>query len=372
MTDTRYWQFDPLDTWFFREARGFEASGSNELASLFPPPANTVAGAVRTLIGDQRGVDWSRFPDADEYRALREQIGDGDHLGQLGLTGPYPLWRGERLYPAPLHLLGKDQDYRLLEPGDPVTCDLGRVRLPRIRQAAAGPLPGAKPLAGSWLTPADLGRVLAGQPPGQVIGANVLYDEEPRLGIARDNARRTGRDGLLYQTRHLRPRAGLAIGFGTRGLAETFLPAPGVMRFGGEGRPGALQAAQPPAALVPPKLQDRRLLLMLLTAADFGQDWVPPGLQPEQRDGVQIWRGTLAGVALTLECAVLGKAAREGGWDLARERPRPVRSLIPAGSVYFCTLEGDMPPHIASKALQGQFIGQDTALGRGELAVGAW
>ena len=66
MNETLHWRFDPLDTWFFREARGFETSGHNELSSLFPPPARTVAGALRTLIGEQQGADWARFPDADE------------------------------------------------------------------------------------------------------------------------------------------------------------------------------------------------------------------------------------------------------------------------------------------------------------------
>ncbi|SDX45494.1 CRISPR-associated protein Cmr3 [Allochromatium warmingii] len=212
MTETRQWRFDPLDTWFFREARGFETSGHNELSSLFPPPARTVAGAMRTLIGEQRGVDWSDFLENAAYADLRALIGDGDSLGQLKLTGPYPIWHNERLYPVPLHVLGKDRSYRFLEPGDPVRCDLGTVRLPRIQNAGQNPLLGAKPFETAWLTATNLQQVLAGQPPTEIIETQHLYREEPRLGIARDNARRTGRDGLLYQTRHLRPLPELAIG----------------------------------------------------------------------------------------------------------------------------------------------------------------
>ncbi|EGV32633.1 CRISPR-associated protein, Cmr3 family [Thiorhodococcus drewsii AZ1] len=373
MTETLYWRFDPLDTWFFREARGFETSGHNELSSLFPPPARTVAGALRTLIGEQQQVDWSRFPEADAYAELRALIGDGDSLGQLELTGPYPLWNGARLYPVPQHLLGKDGKYRFLEPGEPVTCDLGRVTLPQIRATADGPLLGAKPLEGGWLERADLQRVLAGKVPARVLFNDDLFDEEPRLGIARDNARRTGRDGLLYQTRHLRPRAGLAIGVGSRGLSADMLSTSDVIRFGGEARPSAVRlVAEQPVGPEPPVAQGNQLALMLLTPADFDREWLPPGFIPSERDGLGVWQGKIRGVSLTLRCAVIGKTAREGGWDLANQRPRPVRSLVPAGSIYFCTLDDGVDARAAVEALHGQHIGRDSALGRGELAVGLW
>lgn len=408
----QHWQFDPLDTWFFREERGFDASGSNELSSLFPPPARTVAGAIRTLIGERQGVDWAQFAASGECADLKAIIGLGDDLGALRLTGPYPLLDGERLYPVPLHLLGKDDAYRFLAPGSPVRCDLGvtpplipdsslprgkgaetpipsgesgergwgegrTVQTTRILSvklpALADPLPGAKPLEQGWLTRDNLQRVLRGQPPQPptaVIDARDLYAEEPRLGIARNNARRTGIDGLLYQTRHLRPRAGLAIGVGVQGLPSDWQPVKGMVRLGGEGRASAVSNGAPPASPIPPAPPDNRLLLMLLTHADFGRDWFPPGFRAEDREGVRVWRGEIRGVALTIECAVIGKAAREGGWDLVTERPRPVKSLIPAGSVYFCTVAGDA--QAAVQALQGQRLGHDRALGRGELAIGIW
>ena len=97
MNNERQWRFDPLDSWFFREARTFDTSGSNELNSLFPPPARTVAGAVRTLIGETQGVDWQDFANAEKYADLKQSIGSGDDLGALRIRGPYPLWNNERL-----------------------------------------------------------------------------------------------------------------------------------------------------------------------------------------------------------------------------------------------------------------------------------
>ena len=372
MSDKKQWRFDPLDSWFFREARAFDTSGSHELSSLFPPPARTVAGAIRTLIGETQSVDWERFAQAGEYPDLKQQIGAGDNLGQVKITGPYPLWNGKRLYPAPLHLLAKAQEYVFLKPGEPVVCDLGKVRLP---EKPRNSLPGAKPLENAWLNRADLHRVLSGEFPQTVYYAKDLYDTEPRLGIARNHAQRTAADGLLYQTRHVRPRLELAIGAIVSGIAPELHPDQGVIRFGGEGRASAVTVETTVPQWTPPVITGGRLLLALLTHADFGGDellpgWLLPGFAPDRQGDVSVWRGQLHGIDLILHSAVLGKAAREGGWDLLHQQPRPVVSLIPAGSVYFCTVVGD--PKAAIDALHGQHIGSDTALGRGELAVGLW
>lgn len=366
MSDKKQWRFDPLDSWFFREARPFGAATGGELSSVFPPPAHTGAGAVRTLIGEAQGVDWERFAHDGEYADLKRSIGVGDDLGQLHIGGPYPLWKGERLYPAPLHLLAKTGQYTVLQPGEPVECDLGRVRLPQL----ATVLPGAKPLENAWLDGPNLRRVLQGQVPETIYRSSDLYAEESRLGIARDNARRTAADGLLYHTRHLRPRPELAIGVTVSGIPPELHLARGVTRFGGESRASAVTVGDvrplPPA----PDIDSPNLLLVLLTHADFSDDWRPPGFEPGAQDDAKVWRGLLNGVELTLHSAVLGKVVREGGWDMRRQEPRPVRSLIPAGSVYFCSVEGDV--RAAATALHGWHAGHATALGRGELAVGFW
>lgn len=372
----KLWRFDALDSWFFRESRPHETVGGTELASLFPPPARTVAGAVRTLIGETQQVGWDKFKEPEGYSDLKQQIGDADGFGQLQLTGPYLCKGGQRLYPVPLHLLTKTEagqekpKFACLRPGtEPVDCDLGRrIRLPEL----ARPLPGAKPLENTWLDGADLKRVLVGEEPKRLYPKKALFTEEPRLGIARNNSRRTVEEGLLYQTRHIRLREGVSLGVTVDGIQPDLHPASGLLRFGGEGRPGAVTVLESPPKLEPvkPAEQYHGLLLMLLTHADFGGAWLPPGFTADERDGVKVWCGELRGVGLTIVSAALGKAVREGGWDLIGQRPRPVLGLVPAGGIYFCTVTGKLNDAIV--ALHGQHIGNDTQLGRGELAVGLW
>jgi len=380
------WSFSALDTWFFRESRPMESVGGAQLSSVFPPPARTVIGAIRTAIGQAHGVDWHNYPNGQHpgHQVLRELMGDADGLGRLSFSGPFVIRSGQRLYPAPLVVLQARQAnkkdtalFTRLVPSDDLTdCDLGRVQLPKKMNAAAQ---GAKPLEQTWLTAKGLHAVLAGQTPmaDDVIEAEALFRAEERLGIGRDNATRTTQDGLLYQTQHVRPALGVALGMQVQGLeADQTVPAQGLMRLGAEGRMAHWSRSNGHTLLASPA-KGSRLLLVLMTHARFTQGWLPDGFVASTlpASGQNVWEGTLHGVTLRLLCAVVGKPVREGGWDLALRAPRPMESLTPAGSSYFCEVldvDATAAPGCAVQALHGRHVGLDTALGRGEMAVGIW
>lgn len=370
--------FNATDTLFFRESRPMESMG--ELQSVFPPPIRTLAGAVRSLIGESMGVNWRDYEN-NENHPLREIIGFSEQLGNLKLQGAWLAWNNERLYPAPLHLLKKDEAlYRLELDKTGTWCDLGKkVRLPKLPNDKAR---GSKPLENTWLTAIGLQAVLNGNLPTkeQMKTANDLFQRESRLGIARDNARRTVEEGMLYQTQHIRPNANLAIQLDVDGLPKE-MPSKAIIRLGGEGRTASMQAQERVNAL--PSIADntktKGLLLYLLTplpTQPIGNVWQPlPSFIREEREQQTVWVGTLNGIELELHGAITGKALREGGWDMAKHQPRPVISLIPAGSVFFCTVK-DGNTVAAIKALHNQHIqqiGADlTAYGYGHLAVGIW
>lgn len=383
------WSFSALDTWFFRESRPMESVGGAQLSSVFPPPARTVIGAIRTAIGQAHGVDWHGYPNGQQpgHQVLRELMGDADGLGRLSFSGPFVIRNGQRLYPAPLVVLqAKPADKRdekvsstftRLVPSEGLTdCDLGRVQLPQKLNAAAQ---GAKPMEQTWLTAKGFRAVLAGQTPADsdVIEAKDLFHAEERLGIGRDNATRTTQDGLLYQTQHVRPALGVALGMQVRGLeADQTVPAQGLMRLGAEGRMAHWSRRNGHMLLGSP-VKGSRLLLVLMTHARFTQGWLPDGFVASTlpASGQTVWEGRLHGVTLRLLCAVVGKPVREGGWNLALRAPRSIESLTPAGSSYFCEVldvDATVAPDGAVQALHGSHVGQDTALGRGEMAVGIW
>ncbi len=111
--------------------------------------------------------------------------------------------------------------------------------------------------------------------------------------------------------------------------------------------------------------------MTLVTPAKFNEGWLPDGFTNMQKEGVDCWQGNINGIALTLACATIGKAHREGGWNIEKRAARDVESFVPAGSSYYCTVDkGDIAAAI--NALHNQQIGQYTTLGRGQLVVGIY
>lgn len=366
--------FSATDTLFFRESRPMESMG--ELQSVFPPPVRTLAGAIRTLIGEYKQVNWREF---DKNHPATTYIGYGDDLGKLQFQGAWLALDGQRLYPAPLLLMQKDKTYyRLTLDTKGIWCDLGKqVRLPKLPDDDNAK--GSKPLENTWLTVDGVIAVLNGNKPEtkHVKTIKDLFGRESRVGIGRNNASRTVEKGLLYQTQHIRPHQGLSIELDAKGLPND-MPSKAIIRLGGEGRTACIEAkkaldAFPSASVLSNKLQG--LLLYLLTPLHIQsqvKNWQPlPGFIREERDKQTVWVGTLNGIELELHGAITGKALREGGWDMATHQPRAVTSLIPAGSVFFCTAKnGDI--QTAINALHNTQIGELSAYGYGHLAAGLW
>lgn len=388
------WRFDAFDTLFFKESRPMDSVGGAQLQSLFPPPARTLIGAIRTEIGACLHVAWSDYA-SDAQHSAKAIIGSADQLGPLSFVGPYLLRQNQRIYPAPLALMqteasasgaargkkfaqsGEAKQLLRLQPSDTISqCDLGALRLPCLVKARhdsdASQAGHAKAFDNSYISETGLRAFLAGGlPPADTLyPSGALYDAEDRLGIARDNNTRVAAEGALYQTRHIRPKADVAIGIIVNGLAGAQLPTQGTLRLGAEGRLAAWRREAAPGlpGLPTAAIKGAQVLLMLLTPARFLRGWLPDGFrQATLENGQTVWDGSLHGVSLRLLSAVLGKTQREGGWDLQHRQPRPVESLVPAGSCYFFqVLDGD------AAALHGRKIGQDCAYGRGEVALGVW
>lgn len=375
--ETRTLSFDAVDTLFFRESRPMESQG--ELRSVFPPPVRTLAGALRTLIGERSGVAWHEF---NENHPLSEIIGFGDNLGPLSFKGAWLSRSGERLYPAPLHLLKNDTKLFQLELAKEGTwCDLGRnVRLPVLSTSGDGlsdsDANGSKPLENVWLSRKGFGAVLNGSLPNKddLVSERDLLSRESRLGIALNNMTGVVKNGLLYQTQHVRPNRSLTVELDVSGLPES-MPDKQLLRLGGEGRPASISfnqsTSQFPAS--PSLGNSEKIALYLLTPLPVNQnkkqEWQPlPGfIRKDENETQTLWTGILNGVELELHGAVTGKVHREGGWDMAQKKPRGVMSFIPAGSVFFCrVVSGD------AKALHNAQVGTLTEYGYGHLAVGVW
>lgn len=405
--DTLTLRLSALDTLFFRESRPFENIGGIELAGTFPPPARTVLGAIRSVIGEGMGIDWRKFTensDDETAKKLKAIIGLGDQYASLKMDGLWLFYQGnlpkkkntsdseaddvyiaERLYPVPallLHKKERDQDYfERLSLGEPTCTHLGRVELPMLSKDKQG----FKNLEQHWITQAGLEKILNGGIPeaNTIFKKDDLFTRESRLGIKIDQATRsTGQDNGLFEAEHVRPKPQLAIEVELSVLENHGLTAQQgtVLRLGAEGRLSGLSIVTNTNTLEPLKVtindakQAQGLILILFSPAYFANEtypWLPEDFNPQDDEhGVKTWQGSLHDIDLTIHAAAIGKTQREGGWDAANRLPRPMQSLIPAGSCYYCTVKGDI--QTAIDELHGKAIGKDTHLGRGRIVCALW
>jgi len=359
MSDMKLITFEPIDTIFFREAKPFNAGEGGFLDSQFPPPAQTLSGAIRTAIGEaQDHWDWTNKV------AVEKLLGTAGDPTPLSFAGPYLFKDKKRLYPLPLNLLRRKEWVRLIPSNTGFKTDMGDglLRLPTLEQSSEE----AKPIEEGWLDATNMQKMLNDGLPDSFITHDDIFVREPRVGIGRDNQKSVVNEGLLYFTRHLRLKEGITLGMGVGGLEK--LPDGRMMRLGGEGRLVRMSSvvSMPTVLAAPtPNGNEKGLILTLLTHGDFdGKS------EPDAWSSVH--------TALKLVTACIGKPVREGGWDYTADNgnggkgaPKPLKSLVPAGSCYFVQVANGNLADVIEK-LHGEHIGQRKEFGYGEIAVGLW
>ena len=383
------WLFHALDSLFFRESRPMDSIGNAELNSVFPPSARTLIGAIRAGLGESNHINWQEYRRDKEGHRLNSLLGYGDDFENLSFSGVWIHKNQQRLYPVPYNIVQKviDKNIQLffLSIDKKLTqCDLGNIRLATLKRQNKHQKIKPKILHNVWLTDTAFEQVLNGTliDPNSLIFMSDLLVREPRIGIAINTQKRAVEQGKLYQTQHIRlyDDTQLAMDISYKNKGDWNTNPPPFLRLGGEGRIASIELSSIQHKLTAPNADpsDQGIILYLLTPMlienncfDKNKDWQPlPQFCKTHQDKQTVWQGELHNISLTLHSAVAGKMHREGGWDLLKHRPRPVKSYTPAGSAFYCTVEGNL--ETAIQTLHGKHIGAEQPLGRGQLAVGRW
>lgn len=345
----------PEDVLFFRDGRPSSRGSDHFLPSLFPPHPSTLYGALRTrrLIDADVSLAELRRKKRDLWATLpeelRAELGPWGGFGELELRGPWLVRDGQVLVPAPADLgvtlkkgdTGQEDDappeveevvrfLPLKEPSGGHSHPLGLLVPHRWTDGewAAWPAGAARapePVAGWFVQPQGLTRWAEGAlpQPADLVHASELWAPEPRVGLGMEAGRRAGETGMLYTFGFIRLRPGVALGFEVR---NSGLEPDRRVRLGGEGRTAWLEGG---VAL--PSTTDqasKRVRLTLATPALSEGGAFPPGFSAERL------AGSIAGTDLRLVAASVRGHQPVGGWDLARNRAKPLRRAIPAGSVF--------------------------------------
>jgi len=365
------------DSWFFKESRPMGAIGTNEMVSVFPPTPYTMSGVIRSMIGENAALNWQDYRQGKNYE-FNTLIGDPRKeadLGKLKLMGLFLAKKNNSLLPAPLNLVKETntEKLHLLQISDKTQLtDLGETKLPQLPANIVS----AKPLEQHWITLKGMQQILLGKTPEktELFSLNELVIKDPRLGIAIDNQTRTVKESQLYQTTHIRLQPEISLHQFITGIEPKYLPKNSIEnRFGAEGRVANISAEEQSLIIKKPVItkQTQGLSIHFISHAHFEQSWLPNDFKQTRTDTNQtVWQGKINQIDITIEACIIGKAIREGGWDIAKHQPKPSPEMIPAGSIWYITTTA--PLDKAIDALHQSYIGQETQFGRGLIVCGLW
>jgi CRISPR-associated protein Cmr3 len=348
-------RLEPSDVLFFRDGKPSAMGADHYLRSLFPPFPSTLYGALRTRRLIDAEVKFETLNEAtwsQSLGSLTEEVGTWGRFGSLEMRGPWLIRHGEPLLPAPADLgvipkrslQSKDgrpeieQVVRFRPAEDsggerswshPLTLLFPFIEAGEEWKPFEPPGPGVEPrtVAGEWFL--DSKGLAAwrrgGVPqPEDFVHSTHLWCAEARTGVGLMAEQRSSKEGLLYSFGFIRLLPEVALGFEVKG---TMLEPNGVVRLGGEGRTASLQPG--PALPVYEETQGSgRFSVCFATPALSATGGYPPGFAPDRLVGaIGSRRCRLVGAALS-------RSVLAGGWDLARQFPKPLRRAIPAGSVF--------------------------------------
>lgn len=338
-----------LSPLLWRDGRPFAgAEGSETTARSLPLPLpGTVAGFVRTQIGRKQKADWS------DHGFLQ-------NLHGIQVCSPLLARGGEIVLPAPRDaVVYKEYEETKVMRLKPVNlasgsgCNLPDGLRPLEVTADLKPEPGYA----LW-THADMTRWLLGE---AVVPEKIeSLPLDTRTHVAMDSEQGKGKEGHLYSVayRALETLEGDKESkefFSWSLRARVSLPDWAALEpaglLGGEGRPAAVSVRDRlsehwldcPAEIKTAfaDLKEKSLVRMILaTPALFEHGWKPGWLD---KFGEQHLPRGVGKVKLKLVSAAVGRREAVSGWNLRDNRPKAVRWMVPAGSVYFFEVLGGEP-----------------------------
>lgn len=362
-------QLWPREAVLFRDGRPFNA-GQQVSARAHLPEPGTLFGAARTAGLARICDDLNAYGRGQRCRGCQ----DLPECSAVALAGP-PGSPGGLGHPGSLRCLGTflidhDASDALFVPRPALLTELDgattrvTLRVPQpfsgtwnsdVAEAALPQTIGSEGCLPTWVRLDDLAALLSGRMPTFDLPAWAFDhpdEPEPRVGLARENG--VAMDAYLYRAefRRYQPTVALAAAVEIRdgsGWAPTVF-------LGGRGRTADVSAADvtwPP--IPPPPIRPGRYAVGIVTPAWFRSGWRPP--LPE---------------GATLASAVVPALESSQGWDLVQRRPRPMRWVCPAGSVWWV----DATTREAAErivAWHGQTLCEDRpAAGYGLAFVGRW
>ncbi|HEU18281.1 MAG TPA: hypothetical protein ENO00_02720 [Deltaproteobacteria bacterium] len=303
MTD--WFSFTPQDTLYFRGAEPANMGESHTASMVFPPPAHTIVGALRTATLVQQGIAFADYNHGKCAPDLIEVIGKSGEDAPFSTLGPFFLLEDKAWVPCPFIWFAEKTEKKSNARRCKITVSTP-VKNSLVKTASGEKLLWAKgsnleTLGGNWVR---LDELCTTTEEKTIRSGGEFFVSEIHTGIALDvkDKRRAAREGHLYSFVHARLCEGVKLAFGV----DRKLPLndSGVLKLGAEQRFGEY------------KKMDASII-------------------PNGASGLFMSLSILAGNAeANRHCIATGRISYFGGWDLHRGFHKPMKGYFPLGSVF--------------------------------------
>lgn len=342
-TITRF--IEPLDVLFLRGNQLFGESGSYGDA-LMPPWPSVAAGALRSRILADGGVDLAAFAKGDiTHPQLGTPAAPGSFVLQNFQVARKTDQGVEIFMPLPADVVVNAKE--MLQKDGKKTSEFDSVQQMRPTALHAGiasssPLPllpvlpqgdeRSKPASGWWLRASGWQKYLLGQAltAADFIKTSELWSYDERVGVGLNSATCSAAEGKLFTTRAIAFKQG--VGFAAA-VSGADVPTSGSLRLGGDGRAAALHDVNLvwPAPDYTAISQAGRCRIVLTSPGIFAGGWQLPGMDAADAGR----RVQLPGLSARVVAAAASRADTVSGWDLAARQPKAAQKTAAAGSVYW-------------------------------------
>lgn len=370
---------DVADVVFFKDGRTIAPGSEYSASSIFPPNPVTVYGALRSaILASDPGLDFSADGFGEISAATRNLTGSIKRtgpatddieqitLGSLQITGFGLACKNgdktEALYPLPGDVLASKKAEKGKESAQfAAQTDFSRFGIRTNLPKAAQLHSWVRYQEGSFFeyqamylsehlwweyllgvcgNGSEIGEIVKHEKARSQYKPDQYFIKEPRMGIVINSETGTVEEGKLFTTPFIRlnPKKGTGFWVSIKQDVASLLDG-SLLRLGGDGKLSAISAMQAADEnQFIGQLKDKvhntgKLKLVLLTPAIFENGWLPDGLDPASGEG------SINGLKVKLSGANTGRYQSVGGWDVAKNCPKPTRRAVPAGSVYWIDCE---------------------------------
>lgn len=327
-----------LDTLFFKDGKPFQMGEDVWGNGVFPPPPSVLYGALRSL--------YFSYNLEELHQIYHNQVDNTEQLQIEGISLLSEESPGRKVsyFPWPADLvenkdhIGEIIHLKLQKSG------LSNAPCPYILQSPKDKE--IKSIEGRFINLRNLNIYLKGEPitrSSTAISWKEFWQQELKLGIAKDFNTGSSKEGALYRLEMSRPKENTYIGIklNTTGIPgyQSKLGEAGILKIGAEGKAGRYQI-DPQAFEAPilPEELSKIIRIYLATPAIFESKdaqhpgWLPAGIDPVTMEGM--WKG----IRVRVLSAAIGKPQYQGGFDMKTRQYKAMRKTTPAGSVYYLEL----------------------------------